>query len=50
MIPKTLAVNAGFDAQETIVKLVEERIASGNKVPVGLDITSGEPTNPVVRI
>uniref|UniRef100_A0A0M3II85 T-complex protein 1 subunit zeta n=1 Tax=Ascaris lumbricoides TaxID=6252 RepID=A0A0M3II85_ASCLU len=47
VIPKTLAVNAGFDAQETIVKLVEERIASGNKVPVGLDITSGEPTNPV---
>ncbi|VDM45403.1 unnamed protein product [Toxocara canis] len=47
VIPKTLAINAGFDAQETIVKLVEERIASGGKVPVGLDITSGEPTNPV---
>ncbi|VDK18827.1 unnamed protein product [Anisakis simplex] len=47
VIPKTLAMNAGFDAQETIVKLTEERMASGGKIPVGLDITSGEPTNPV---
>lgn len=48
MIPKTLAVNAGFDAQETIVKLVEERIATG--LPVGLDLTSGEPFSPEVTV
>lgn len=46
VIPKTLATNAGFDAQETIVKLVEERISSKGKIPVGLDITSGESCNP----
>uniref|UniRef100_A0A0R3S0N9 T-complex protein 1 subunit zeta n=1 Tax=Elaeophora elaphi TaxID=1147741 RepID=A0A0R3S0N9_9BILA len=46
VIPKTLATNAGFDAQETIVKLIEERIACKGKMPVGLDITSGEPCNP----
>lgn len=41
-------MNAGFDGQETIVKLVEERTACKGKVPVGLDITSGEPCNPQV--
>ncbi|CAG9532380.1 unnamed protein product [Cercopithifilaria johnstoni] len=46
VIPKTLATNAGFDAQETIVKLIEERNACKGKMPVGLDITSGEPCNP----
>ncbi|EFO26783.1 T-complex protein 1 subunit zeta [Loa loa] len=46
IVPKTLATNAGFDAQETIVKLIEERIACKGKMPVGLDITSGEPCNP----
>lgn len=46
VVPKTLAINAGFDAQETIVKLVEERVANGGKIPVGLDLASGEPTNP----
>ncbi|KAL4002664.1 T-complex protein 1 zeta subunit [Acanthocheilonema viteae] len=46
VVPKTLATNAGFDAQETIVKLIEERIACKGKMPVGLDIISGEPCNP----
>ncbi|OZC07873.1 hypothetical protein X798_05085 [Onchocerca flexuosa] len=46
VVPKTLATNAGFDAQETIVKLIEERIACKGKMPVGLDITSGEPCSP----
>ncbi|XP_043190515.1 T-complex protein 1 subunit zeta-like [Amphibalanus amphitrite] len=40
IIPKTLAVNAGYDAQDTIVKLQEEYAAAG--VPVGIDIASGE--------
>ncbi|XP_043289509.1 T-complex protein 1 subunit zeta [Venturia canescens] len=44
VIPKTLAVNSGFDAQYTIVKLMEETAALGQ--PVGLDVTSGEPLIP----
>ncbi|KAK4878496.1 hypothetical protein RN001_011002 [Aquatica leii] len=44
VIPKVLATNSGFDAQDTIVKLQEE---SGlNPEPVGLDLTSGEAINP----
>jgi len=40
VIPKVLATNAGFDAQETLVKLLEESaVGSG----VGLDCDSGEP-------
>lgn len=46
IIPKVLAVNSGFDAQDTIVKLQEE---SRNSVAgrVGLDINSGEAINPI---
>ena len=40
VIPKTLAVNSGLDAQETIVKLQEEYASVGQ--PVGLDISSGK--------
>ncbi|EYC42007.1 hypothetical protein Y032_0547g3269 [Ancylostoma ceylanicum] len=46
VIPKTLAINSGYDAQETIVKLVEERESSGD-IPVGIDLDSGEPAQPV---
>lgn len=45
IIPKTLAINSGFDAQDTIVKLQEELNTA--KQPVGLDISSGEALNPV---
>ncbi|XP_054276316.1 T-complex protein 1 subunit zeta [Macrosteles quadrilineatus] len=44
VIPKVLAINSGFDVQDTIVKLQEEYKSSGG--PVGLDINSGEPLNP----
>lgn len=44
VIPKVLATNSGFDAQDTIVKLQEE--SRLNEEPVGLDLTSGEPINP----
>ncbi|XP_039279155.1 T-complex protein 1 subunit zeta [Nilaparvata lugens] len=44
VIPKTLAVNSGFDSQETIVKLQEE--SQGGDMVVGLDITSGEVLKP----
>ncbi|VDN51897.1 unnamed protein product [Dracunculus medinensis] len=47
VIPKTLAINAGFDAQETIVKLIEERMESHESLPIGLDITTGEAINPL---
>lgn len=44
IIPKTLALNSGFDPQDTIVKLQEERGRS--HLAVGLDLTSGEPNLP----
>lgn len=44
IIPKVLAVNSGFDAQDTIVKLQEE--SRLNPEPVGLDLSSGEAINP----
>ncbi|XP_014479931.1 PREDICTED: T-complex protein 1 subunit zeta [Dinoponera quadriceps] len=45
VIPKTLAINSGFDAQDTIVKLFEERTALGEAV--GLDLSTGEALKPV---
>lgn len=45
IIPKTLAVNSGFDAQDSIVKLLEECRNSGNCV--GLSISTGEPIDAV---
>lgn len=39
-----LAVNSGFDAQDTIVKLLEEGNTLGE--PVGLDISTGEALKP----
>lgn len=44
VIPKTLAVNSGFDAQDTIVKLQEE--AQLLNEPIGLDVSSGEVLRP----
>lgn len=48
IVPKTLAINCGYDAQESIVKLVEAT-QDANDMPVGLDLESGEPFHPVVR-
>jgi len=39
IIPKTLATNSGFDAQDVIVKLVQEGALNSS---VGLDCDSGE--------
>lgn len=44
VIPKTLAVNAGLDVQDSIVALQEEA-AEGHVV--GLNLTTGEPLDPV---
>ena len=40
VIPKTLAVNSGFDAQESMVKLLEEY--SNLDQAVGLDLDTGD--------
>lgn len=45
VIPKNLAINSGYDAQDTIVKLTEEDRL--NPDPVGLDLTTGEAMKPV---
>ncbi|KAI9845438.1 MAG: T-complex protein 1 subunit zeta [Sclerophora amabilis] len=44
VIPKTLAANSGHDAQDTLAALQDEQ-AEGNVV--GLDLTTGEPMDPV---
>lgn len=45
VIPKVLAVNSGYDAQDTIVKLQEEAELSPD--PIGLDLSTGEPMKPL---
>ena len=40
IIPKAIAQNAGYDQQETIVKLQHEYATT--KLPVGIDITTGK--------
>ena len=44
IIPKTLAENAGYDAQESMLKLQESHEAGSCKI--GFDIDSGEPMDP----
>ena len=44
VIPKALALNSGHDPQEATVKLQAEY--SKSKVPVGIDLNTGEPMNP----
>lgn len=44
IIPKTLAVNSGFDVQDCLLALQEEHMSS--KAAVGLDCTTGEPMMP----
>lgn len=44
VIPKTLALNSGFDQQDVLVKLLHEY--NQLKQPVGIDLSSGEPINP----
>lgn len=44
IIPKTLATNAGYDPQEVMVKLLQQRKASN--APTGLDIATGDTIDP----
>jgi len=44
IVPKVLAENSGFDVQETVIALQEERMKLN--VPVGLDVTTGKPMLP----
>ncbi|GAA5902664.1 chaperonin-containing T-complex subunit CCT6 [Sporobolomyces salmoneus] len=46
VVPKTLAVNAGLDVQDSIVALQDEA-AEGHVV--GLDLATGEPLDPVTE-
>ncbi|KAL1916369.1 uncharacterized protein VTP21DRAFT_5986 [Calcarisporiella thermophila] len=46
VIPKTLALNGGFDAQDVVVALQEET-AAGHVV--GVDLTTGETLDPVME-
>lgn len=46
IIPKTLAVNGGFDTLETLGSLQEEQ-AEGNVV--GIDLSTGEPVDPTIE-
>lgn len=53
IIPKTLAVNAGHNAQDVIIKLLEaynsmSAAEEGGIVAVGLDLSSGEACIPQV--
>ncbi|KAI2804153.1 T-complex protein 1 subunit zeta [Blomia tropicalis] len=45
VIPKILAFNSGFDQQEVMIKLLQEYNSS--KKPVGIDLSTGEPLNPI---
>ena len=47
IIPKTLAENSGLDVQETIIKICDEY--EDTKMPVGLDIHTGEPILPATE-
>ena len=47
IIPKALASNSGHDPQEATVKLQAEYGKS--KVPVGIDLSTGEPMNPATN-
>lgn len=46
VIVKTLAVNSGLDPQETLVKL-REQYHRVRPLPVGLNLSTGEPCDPV---
>ena len=41
IIPRTLASNSGFDAQDTLLKVQEEHIKNGEAF--GVDVLTGEP-------
>jgi len=43
-IPKTLAENAGYDAQDTMIKLLEKHSAGSSET--GVNIATGEPMDP----
>ena len=47
VVPKVLAENSGFDMQETIIMLQEQRLKLGGAVPVGLDCQTGGSMLPV---
>lgn len=49
IIPETLAMNAGFDANEKIVNLIEEAREVGDAGVLGLNLDSGDVETVSVR-
>ena len=41
IVPRTLALNSGFDAQETLLKVQEAHVKE--KKPCGVDTMTGDP-------
>lgn len=48
-IPKTLAENAGLDAEESILSLLDEYEANQKQQPVGLNLNTGQILSPAVE-
>jgi len=46
IIPKALSSNSGYDPQESVVKL-QALFGKDKMTPVGIDLSTGEPMNPV---
>jgi T-complex protein 1 subunit zeta len=46
IVPKTLAINAGLDSQECMVKIQDAIEESEGKIAYGVDLNSGEPVLP----
>lgn len=49
VVPKTLASNAGLDVQEVLSNLMDELEQSDPMTAVGVDLSTGEPLNPVTE-
>ena len=47
VVPKVLAENSGFDVMDTLLAIKDE--ARESDEPVGLDVETGEPSNPVAN-
>ncbi|EGG01330.1 uncharacterized protein MELLADRAFT_45200 [Melampsora larici-populina 98AG31] len=49
VVPKTLASNAGLDVQEVLSNLMDELVDGSPTAAVGVDLSTGEPLNPVTE-
>ncbi|KAG0149365.1 hypothetical protein CROQUDRAFT_653658 [Cronartium quercuum f. sp. fusiforme G11] len=49
VVPKTLASNAGLDVQEVLSNLMDELVDSEPTRAVGVDLTNGDPLDPIAE-